>query len=299
VTDNPDKGWKVLSGKEDAENIPLWMALAQLTSDNLNEGLKNNESTIRKIKPIFIKYYNISSIVSIAFGVASIVFFLSFLIFIHLKDSISVLYIALAFLAVAFAPQFWRFAYQYSIKIVDAPLALPHAADQHFEEFLSYLQRADGPQVYYLARFRKKRIPVNRRQFFGRLRYFLFSEHASDRAMVIRYPGMKSMTTDLYLHRENVERMIALGVPKRKSGPGRLPKYPYIEALLDVRDDPRLAALDLNDETKATSFITDRLVEWFEAASDETGEMPKRDRLTPYAKKIYDHLKKLAARKTR
>jgi hypothetical protein len=93
--------------------------------------------------------------------------------------------------------------------------------------------------------------------------------------------------------------MIALAKPKRKGGPGRNPKYAYAEAAIELIGDPRLDTLDLNDETAAIHSITDWLDQWFKAAADESGDTPRRDQLTPYAKKIYLRLRNLAAGKGR
>jgi hypothetical protein len=68
-------------------------------------------------------------------------------------------------------------------------------------------------------------------------------------------------------------------------------KYAYSEAVFDLRADPRLDTLDLNDEAAAIRSVTDWLDEWFDSAANVSGEMPKRSLLAPYAKKIYDHLK--------
>lgn len=108
-------------------------------------------------------------------------------------------------------------------------------------------------------------------------------------------PLALSHPSDLYLHREDMERMLAMGAPKRSGGPGRNVKYAYVEAAFDLRADPRLERLDLNDEAAAVRSLTDWLDEWFDSAANVSGEIPKRDRLTPYARRIYAHLKKSAS----
>lgn len=160
---------------------------------------------------------------------------------------------------------------------------------------LGYLQKVDGPQVYYLSRFRKKRIPLRRRQFFGRLRYFLFSEDSKDRGMVMRFPTAMSRPADLYLHRDDVEKMVAMSRPKRKGGPGRNAKYRYDEAIIALIGDLRLEALDLKDRAVAIHTIKDWLCEWFEANADESGDVPRRDQLTRYAEKIFTRLEMIAS----
>ena len=45
---------------DDFENVPLWRALAQFTSDDLDEGLKENAVVISQAKPPFGRYYNLA-----------------------------------------------------------------------------------------------------------------------------------------------------------------------------------------------------------------------------------------------
>lgn len=113
--------------------------------------------------------------------------------------------------------------------------------------------------------------------------------------MVMRFPTAMSLPADIYLHRDDVEKMLSMSAPKRAAGPGRNVKYAYIEAVFDLRADPRISALDLTNEVAAIRFIVDWLDEWFDSAANVSGEIPKRDRLAPYAKKIYAHLKKPAS----
>lgn len=294
MSGGPGQDWKIFADGDEADNVPLWKLLAQFRSDDLDEGLNMNASIINQAKPYPVRYYNLAFAISFGFGFLSIIFLIGLLISDHSKATDFFFYPTLAMLAATMAPHLWRQGYQYGLKIPDAPLKLPHAPDRLFDEVLGYLQKVDGPQAYYLSRFRKKRIPLKRRQFFGKLRYFLFSEHSEDRGMVTRYPTAMSLPTDLYLHRDDVEKLLAMSAPKRKGGSGRTPKYAYVEAVLDLRVDPKLDALDLNDEATAIHSITDWLDEWFESEANVSAEIPKRDRLTPYAKKIYDHLKKLA-----
>ena len=294
MTGNPPAGWKVASDTEDSENVPLWKALAQFTSEDLDEGLKENAAVIKREKPVFQRYYNLAFVVSLLFGFLFLVFLLGLLISIHSKSANALLLFVLAFMVATVAPHLWRQAYQYGLTTPDAPLPLPHAADRHFDEFLGHLQKASGPKAYYLSRFGKKRKPLNRRQFFGRLRYFLFSEHSRDRGMVMRFPTAMSIPADLYVHRDDVEKMIAMGKPKRKAGPGRNPKYGYADAIVSLIGDPRLDSLDLSNRAKSVGTIKGWLSEWFEAAADASGDIPRGDQLAPYADKIFDRLMTIA-----
>jgi hypothetical protein len=261
----------------------------------LDEGLKTNAAVIKREKPVFQRYYNLAFLTSLLFGFFFLVFMLGLLISIHSKSANALLFLVLAFLVATVAPHLWRQTYQYGLTIPDTPLALPHGADRHFDEFLGHLQRASGPKAYYLSRFGKKRKPLNRRQFFGRLRYFLFSEHSRDRSMVMRFPTAMSIPADLYVHRDDVEKMIAMSKPKRRAGPGRNPKYGYADAIISVMRDPRLDSLDLNDRAISVRMIKDCLSEWLEVAADASGDLPRGDQLAPYAEKIFDRLRLIAS----
>lgn len=288
------EGWKILTDGDDSENIPLWRALARFRSDDLDEGRKANATVINRARPIFRRYYNAAFLASLAGGVLSFIVFFVMWIAGRSSTGDALFPVGLALLAVATAPQLGRQIYQYGVATPDDPLALPHDSDRHFDEFLGYLQRASGPQAYYKPRFGKKREALDRQQFLGRLRYFLFSEHDADRRLVMRFRSGWALPSDIFVHRDDLERMIALTKPKRKGGPGRNLKYTYAEAVIELIGDPRLDTLDLNDEPAATHAITDWLDQWFKAAADESGDTPRRDQLTPYAKKIYAHLRKLA-----
>lgn len=291
MTGSPGEGWKTFADGDEADDVPLWQVLAQFRSDDLDEGLSANAAIINQARPPFARYYNIAFVVSFAFGFLSILFLIGLLISAgHPGTTSFFFYVTLVMLAATVAPHILRQAYQYGLSIPDSPLNLPHEADRLFDEVLGYLQRVDGPQAYFVSRFRKKRIPLRRRQFFGKLRYFLFSEHSNDRGMVLRFPTAMSLPADLYLHRDDVERMLAMSKPKRKGGPGRNAKYRYDEAIIALIGDPRLGTLDLKDPAAAIHTIKDWLSEWFEANADESGDVPRRDQLTRYAEKICTHL---------
>lgn len=284
------EGWRIIADGDDADNVPLWRALARFRSDDLEEGRKDNAAVINRARPVFRRYYNAAFLASLAGGVLSFIVF--FVMWIAGRSSVgdALFPVGLVLLAAATVPQLWRQIYQYGVATPDDPLTLPHDADRHFDEFLGYLQKASGPEAYYKPRFGKKREPLDRQEFFGRLRYFLFSEHDADRRLVMRFRSGWALPSDIFIHRDDLEKMIALSKPKRKGGSGRNVKYAYSEAIFDLRADTRLDTLDLNDEAAAIHSITDWLDEWFDSAANVSGEMPKRSQLTPYAKKIYDHL---------
>ena len=299
MTGAPGEGWKIFADGDDADDVPLWKVLAQFRAEDLDEGLNANAAIIDQAKPRSARYYNIAFVISFGFGFLFLVFMIGLLISARSKTTDTYFFLTLTALAATVAPHLWRQAYQYGLKIPDAPLKLPHASDRLFDDVLGHLQKVGGPQAYYLSRFRKKRIRLNRRQFFGRLRYFLFSEHSKDRGMVMRFPTATSLPADLFLHREDVEKMLAMSRPKRKGGPGRNAKYSYDDAIIALIGDPRLGALDTNDRAAAVHSIKDWLSEWFEANADESGDVPRRDQLTRYAEKICARLEIIASAKGR
>lgn len=294
MTGRPSEGWKIFADGAEADNVPLWKVLAQFRSDDLDEGLSMNAAIIGQAKPSPLRFYNLAFIISFGFGFLSIIFLIGILVSGHSTATDIFYYLTLASLAATMAPHLGRQAYQYGLKIPDAPLKLPHAPDRLFDEVLGYLQKVDGPKAYYLSRLRKKRVPLKRRQFFGRLRYFLFSEHSKDRGMVMRYPTAMSLPADLYLHRDDVETMLAMSRPKRRGGPGRNTKYRYDDAIIALIGDPRLPALDVEDRQAAISTVKDWLSEWFETNADASGDVPRRDQLTRYAEKICAHMEMIA-----
>lgn len=299
MTGRPSEGWKIFADGDEADNVPLWKVLAQFRSDDLDEGLSMNAAIIDQAKPSPLRFYNLAFIISFGFGFLSIIFLIGILVSGHSTATDIFYYLTLASLAATMAPHLGRQAYQYGLKIPDAPLKLPHAPDKLFDEVLGYLQKVDGPKAYYLSRLRKKRVPLKRRQFFGRLRYFLFSEHSKDRGMAMRYPTAMSLPTDVYLHRDDVETMLAMSRPKRRGGPGRNTKYRYDDAIIALIGDPRLRALNVKDRPAAISTVKDWLYKWLENNADESGDVPRRDQLTRYAEKICTHLEMNASAEDR
>ncbi len=234
MTGSPGEGWRIFADGDEADNVPLWKVLAQFRSDDLDEGLNTSAAIINQAKPSPVRYYNLAFVITFAFGFLSVLLLIGLLVSGHSTVTDLIFYLTLGTLAATIAPHLWRQAYQYGLKIPDAPLKLPHAPVRLFDEVLGYLQKVDGPKAYYLSRFRKQRVPLKRRQFFGRLRYFLFSEHSKDRGMVMRYPTAMSLPADLYLHRDDVEKMLAMNRPKRRGGPGRNTKYRCDDAISEV-----------------------------------------------------------------
>lgn len=294
MIDKSGEGWRVLAGGEDFENVPLWKALAQFTSEDLDEGLRINAAVINRERPKVLRNYNIASLISIGMGVLFLLALLAILalaVSAHTAAVGLLMALSLILLVAALAPHLVRQVQQYGWIAPRSALPLPHEADRHFDEFLGHLQRASGPQAYYLSWFHKKRTLLKRQQFFGRLRYFLFSEDSADHRMVLRRGSILPFPADVYLHRDDVEKMISMSRLKRKAGPGRSAKYAYSGAIISLIGDPGLSMLDLSDRPAALRVIKNRLSNWFEMHSDASGDVPRGDLLAPYAEKIYERLK--------
>ena len=295
MTSNPGAGWKVFADGEDSENVPLWRALAQFTAEDLDEGLKANAVVIGKAQPVASRYYNMAYAVSMVSGFLLTISLAGLLLSPTTQSANLFSALTLAAFAATAAPHVCRQLYQYGFKTPDVPLPLPHAPDPHFEEFLGILQKASGPRAFYISRFGSRRVFLNRRQFFGKLRYFLFSEHSADRAFVMRFRTGHSLPGDIFLHRDDVDKMLAMAKPKRKGGPGRNSKYRYEDAIIALFGDPSLQTIDLSDRVAAMRAIKERLSFWFEANADESGDVPRGDQLAPIAEKVIAQLKKSQA----
>lgn len=158
------------------------------------------------------------------------------------------------------------------------------------EKFFAYIQREDGPKAYYRDR-KGKKCYLDRRFSFGKLRVLLLSEFGAFRSLCL-LPSGKRISEVIRIEADPDEIINALKIkPKRGAGPGRNVKYAYIEAIFDLRGDPLLDTLDLNDEAAATRSITDWLLEWFQSTANVSADVPDRKLLIPYAGKIFNHLK--------
>jgi hypothetical protein len=109
----------------------------------------------------------------------------------------------------------------------------------------------------------------------------------------MRFPTILSIPTDIFLHRLDVEKMIAMIKPKRKGGPGRKAKYAYGDAIISLLGDDELLGLDPTDRATAINKIAKKLSAWFENNADENGDVPRADQLQPFAEKIFERLKNL------
>lgn len=283
-----------------SDNVALWKVLAQFRSENLDEGLELNQGFIDKIKPRHFLQHQVSIMTLLVFGVISGFFLIGLIANINSELSGYFLIFLWLSLAVFIAPYIWRRASQYGMKInPDKPIKLPHEEDELFEKVIGYLQKVEAPEAFYMHPLLKKKVNLNRRQFFGKLRYFLFSEHGDDRAMVMRSPSAFGLSADVYLHRDDVEKMRKALKPKRKGGSGRKTKYRYDDAIVALIGDSRTDELDVHDRTAAIQTIKDWLSEWFVEHADVSGDVPRRDQIKPYAEKIFTRLEMIASAKRR
>jgi hypothetical protein len=292
LTEKPVADWRVRAEGEESDDIPLWRALAQFSSEDLDDGLQQNAAVINQIKPSFVRRSNIAFVASLVFGFFTTVSLVGLAISASAEMANLMFFISLGLLTCTAAPQFWRQYYQYGWRTPTAPLDLPHLADPCFDEFLAFLQRASEPQPYARSWLRRKMIPIDRYHFFGKLRYFVFCERANVRALVMRFRAGWALPSDIFVHRDDLEKMIALSKPKRKGGPGRNAKYRYNDAVISLIGDADLNALVLDDRIGATNAIKNKLDQWFKANVDASGDVPRGDQLNPYAEKVFDHLKK-------
>ena len=299
MTNVRDKGKKIFTNEDYSERVPLWRALAEFTSEDLDDGLKANAAVINKFKAPFVTSYNRESVISLITGSLFAFSLIGLLIAGQSVWKIVFTIFLVAMLLIVVASQLWRYVRQYGRKTPSAPLELPHASDPHFDEFLGLLQKETGPGAYGFSRFSNRRVPFKRQQFFGRLRYFLLSEHSAERAMVMRFGSGHALPADIFLRREQVDEMIATRRKKRKGGPGRNAKFRYIDAVIALIGDPRVGTLDLSKRTESVSKVNDWLDIWLKEHFDASGEIPRRDQLKEYAVSIVDHLEKLHAPKGR
>jgi hypothetical protein len=122
----------------------------------------------------------------------------------------------------------------------------------------------------------------------GRLRGLLLSEHAGDRAIVLPPYGLW-LSSEIRIDADP-EDIIAVLKPKRRGGPGREPKYAYVDAMIDFIGNSELMGLDLSDELAARRKVEAMLVAWFQAHADTSGDSPRSDMLRPYAEKVIKRL---------
>lgn len=165
---------------------------------------------------------------------------------------------------------------------------------EKLEKLFTFMQRDSSPKAYYRP---KKGLPryLDYNHTFGSLRVLLFSRSKTVRELYLP-PGRRRSAEVIKIDADPDAVIKALNVkPKRKGGPGIKAKYPYLDAILWLIDDPHLKSLDLTNEQPAVNTITKWLSEWFKTHADESGDIPRNDQLKPYAQKIYERQKKISS----
>lgn len=190
MTDYANIIGSALPSDPDAGDVPIRQALAMFISDDIDDAgaeitaITNLESA--QYKKYFVASDSIFFLSALVF--AAVFFTLIFSAENSVETKNSLLNISLGSLIVAAIPRILIQAHQYGWTVPEAPLDLPHLANQRIDEFLTLLQKEFGPKAYHFSVWNVKHVALGRRQFFGKLRYLLFSEHGSVRRMVIRYP---------------------------------------------------------------------------------------------------------------
>jgi hypothetical protein len=59
---------KIFTNADYSERVPLWRALAEFTSEDLDDGLKANAAVINKFKTPFVTSYNRESVIGLIAG---------------------------------------------------------------------------------------------------------------------------------------------------------------------------------------------------------------------------------------
>jgi hypothetical protein len=299
MTDYANINGSPLPSDPDADDVPLRLALAMFISDDIDDAGAEITTITNMESANYKKYFAASDSI---FYLSALVFAAVFFTLIFSAESSietknSLLNISLGSLIFAAIPRILIQTFQYGWRVPEAPLALPHTANKRIDEFLALLQKESGPKAYCYSIFQKRRVPLGRRQFFGKLRYLLFSEHGSIRRMVVRFPTGLPSPTDIFLRRSDVEKMIEASKPKRKGGPGRAPSPRYTDAIIALLGNQKLLQLDVADREQGIDQVTRWLTDWFEENADESGWAPRKDQIKPYAEKIYAHLKFLTPHK--
>ena len=62
------EGTKIFTGEDYSENVPLWRALAEFTSEDIDEGLMANATVIGEVKARFWRLDKLAFTFSLIFG---------------------------------------------------------------------------------------------------------------------------------------------------------------------------------------------------------------------------------------
>ncbi|MDM7985138.1 MAG: hypothetical protein QUV02_11870 [Maricaulis sp.] len=291
--------WNNTANGDEADYLPLSHALALYISEDLDEGLNESSTTIREVRKQFERGWNIELLIQTVSGLLGIVA-LSGLASAHTPGVVEAMLRLLLFVAFAglLGPWIWRRIHQFGLEFpLNKALELPHEENEDFEKIIGFFQQANGPKAFYLPKLSKRRVALERSQFFGKLRYLLFSEHSRDRAKVSRFPSALDLSADICVHRDNIKQMCILAKHERKAGAGRNFKFAYVHAIMALTKDPRSAELDLSNEARATKTVIEWMTEWFQNNTNTPKEVPDASQLKRYAKDFVSGLKKYPPKK--
>ncbi|MBU6398420.1 MAG: hypothetical protein KJS74_09605 [Rhodospirillales bacterium] len=246
------------SGSSENDDVPLWYALAAFMAEDINTSLPLIYRITDNILRENAKYFEeirVMSRVSLAFSIA----FLSYAIWIFIStDTLAGLSIGGAAFFAIFSTglsYFWH-RVQYGKKLwPDEAVDIPHDKNQQINAFISILQKPqpNGKSIaYYYSSVTNRPVFVDRRQFFGALRYLLFAERPKARSAVTRFWTGLPAPANIYIRQSDLERILAARKPtadqksgvdqvnpptttKRRFNPGRTPEYPYCPSSNDLR----------------------------------------------------------------
>jgi hypothetical protein len=167
---------------------------------------------------------------------------------------------------------------------------------EKLDKLFAFMQRDSAPKAYYRTKKGALRY-LDHNYTYGSLRILLLSASPSVRALYLP-PSRRRIADTIKIDAEPDEVIKALNIkPTRKAGPGTKAKYPYVDAVLWLIDEPRLKELDLTNRNAAIEIITKWLSEWFNLHADASGNVPRNDLLKPSAEKIYERQKKITVSK--
>ncbi len=303
------------------DDVPLWYALAMFMAEDINASLTQIDKITDKILRENAKYFEeirVPSRVLFVFSIALLSYALWVFLSTHTLAGLSIGGAALFMIASIGLSYFWH-RVQYGKKLwPDEPVNVPHHTNQFIDEFISILQKpqANGKSIaYYRSRFAKERVFIDRRQFFGALRYLLFSERPKARSAVTDFWNGLPAPADVYIHQLDLNRIVAsrrvnpgqglgagqMSVPaksKRRPSPGRTREYPYDEVKAGLLQNPEIKKIDLSDRETALKKIKvlfHRLLQ--KQPNQRPGKKANRAR-KDYIKlsdveELYDELKKI------
>ncbi len=241
---NSEEEW---SGETD---VLLRHALETFMPDDSNENYKKIDFKIRDISKKYYKYFLLKRIITY-FGLILLVssggmLFLS--VFSDPSKEGEILYFTIIISCFTFIPSFVWHIYEYGLKWSSLPLKIPYQSDDMFEKFLEILQKEPSgkdkkTRIYSFSATDDKPIPIDRRIFYSRFRYLLFSDNPKDRQLVTLPTGLIAVPANIYIHYEDLYKIIQQDRPRRRGVGGRSLSPRNAEMIVNMIGDPRLAGI--------------------------------------------------------